>query len=190
MYKTIASVAVEPVSIGEVKLHLRLTDDTTEDDLLSGLITTAREYCEKYTGRSFAEQTLELLLDSFPVVDYIELPSPPLKSVSSVTYKDSAGTINTMAAADYIVDTDRPVGRVALGYGKSWPSFTAYPSNPIRIRFVCGYSMIPQSLKQAMLLLIGHWYENREGFSTGTIAKQLEFSINALLSQYRVRWWD
>lgn len=188
MYKVITPVTVEPVSLDEVKLHLRLTGDTTEDDLLAGLVVAAREYCEKYTGVAFAEQTLELLLDGWPSKNFIELPVAPLLSVTSIKYKDSAGVENTFTK--YSVDTDRPIGRVVLNYSESWPSFTAYPNNPIRIRFVAGYQIIPQSLKQAILLLVGHWYENREATIIGTISKESEFAIKSLLGQYRVRWWD
>lgn len=190
MYKTITAVNAEPVTIDEVKLHLRLTSDATEDALLANLITAARIYCEKYTGRAFAPQTLELLLDDFPAVDFIDLPMPPLTGVTSVKYKDYTGSETTMTTDDYIVDTDSLMGKVVLAYGKSWPVFTAYPINPIRIRFVCGYATIPSVLKQAMLLLIGHWYENREAVLIGTISKQVEFAVASLLSQFRVRWWD
>jgi uncharacterized phiE125 gp8 family phage protein len=190
VYKTITEAADEPVSIGDVKLHLRLTDDTTEDDLLYGLITAARVYCEKYTRRAFTARTLELLLKEFPSDCEIDLPCPPLTSVTSVKYKNSSGIESTLSTADYIVDSDGDIGKVVLAYGKAWPSFTAYPSNPIRVRFITGYSMLPQPLKQSMLLLIGHWYENREASLTGTTSKEIAFAVTSLLSQYRVGWWD
>lgn len=163
------------------------TGDVTEDDDLARLITAAREYCEKYTGKAFATQTLELYLDAFP--DTIVLPCPPLQSVTSIKYKDSAGTETTVATADYIVDTDGWTARIVPAYGVSWPTFTAYPVNPIKVQYVAGYTTIPAAIKQAMLLLIGHWYANRETVLVGSISKQVEFSTHALLSQHRVRWF-
>lgn len=191
-YRVITAVTTEPLTSTEVKLHLRV-DDTTEDNLITILITAAREYCENYTGRALATQTVEAYFDTFGSDDYLELPRPPLQSVTSVIYKDSAGTETTMTVnTDYIVDSNSNVGRIVLPYGETWPSFTAYPVNPIKITYVCGYytsNSIPKSIKQAMLLLIGHWYANRETVLIGAISKQLEFTVSALLSQYRVRWF-
>jgi len=190
VYKVITPISVEPVTLTEVKLHLRLNSDSTEDSLLTILIKAAREYCENYTGRAFATQTLEMYLDQFPACDYIILPRPPLQSVTSVIYKDSTAVSTTMTATtQYITDTDSDIGRVVLPYGLSWPSFTAYTVNPIKIQFVCGYSLLPDSLKEAMLLLIGHWYANREAVLTGTVSKDIEFATKALMAQYRARWW-
>lgn len=125
-----------------------------EDTLLQSYIAAAREYGESITRRAFATQTLELLLDYFPTE--IELPMPPLQSVTSIKYKDSAATETTIADTEYIVDTDSNIGKIVLAYGKTWPIFTAYPLNPIRVRFVSGYTTdFPKIFKNAMLLHIG-----------------------------------
>ena len=168
--------------------------DATEDNLLAMLITTAREYCEEFTGRALATQTLEAYLDGFTGRE-IELPKPPLQSVTSIIYKDKDSTETTLTAdTDYIVDTESDIGRVVLPYAESWPSFTAYTVNPIKIRYIAGYyasNLIPKSIKQAMLLLIGFWYDNREAVlvGQGTMSKRLEFAVDALLSMYRIRWF-
>jgi len=156
--------------------------------LLTGLILVARDYCEGFTGRAFATQTLEVYLDTFPY-GAIELPMSPLQTVTSVKYKDSAGTEVTLSATtDYIVDADSRVGRVVPAYGTAWPSFTPYPVNPIKVRYVTGFVSAPEKVKQAIKLLVGHWYANRE--ASGAISKEVEFSTRALLSQYRYRWWN
>jgi uncharacterized phiE125 gp8 family phage protein len=168
------------------------TGDVTEDDLISALITAAREYCEGFTGRALATQTLEAYPQRFPRVNEIELPCPPLQSVTSVKYTDSDGDETTMTAdTDYIVDTDSTVGRIVLPYAGTWPAATLYTVNPIKIRYVAGYTTIPRSIKQAMLLLIGHWYANREAvlIGQGTMSKEIEFAVKALLSMYRVRFF-
>jgi uncharacterized phiE125 gp8 family phage protein len=171
------------------------TGDTTEDDLITALITAAREYCEGYTGRALATQTLEAYPPYFPRKDEIEIPYPPLQSVTSVKYKNSAGAETTMVVdTDYIIDADSNVGRIVLPYAKTWPTATLYTVNPIKIRYVAGYyeaNPIPKMIKQAMLLLIGHWYENREALlvGQGTMSKKIEFAVDALLSMYRARWF-
>jgi uncharacterized phiE125 gp8 family phage protein len=168
------------------------TGDVTEDDLVSALITAAREYCEGFTGRALAEQTLEAYPPCFPRMNEVELPCPPLQSVTSVKYTDIDGNETTMTeGTDYIVDTDSTVGRIVLPYAETWPTAALYTVNPIKIRYVAGYTTVPRSIKQAMLLLIGHWYANREAVlvGQGTMSKEIEFAVKALLSMHRVRFF-
>lgn len=166
------------------------TGYATDDTLLTMLITAAREYCEQYTGRALATQTLEQMMDSFPDTDYIELMKPPLQSVTSVKYTNSAGTETTMTlTTQYLVDSESNVGRIVLPYSVTWPTATMYTVNPIKIRYIAGYyasNLIPKSIKQAMLLLVGHWYANREAI--GQVGSEIDFTVRALLSNYRVKF--
>lgn len=165
------------------------TGDVVEDSLLAALITAAREYCEGYTGRALATQTIEAYPERF--CGDIELPRPPLQSVASVKYKDGESTETTLAEDDdYLVDVDSVYGKIVTPYNKNWPTFTAYPVNPIRVRYNAGYSdtdPIPQTIKLAMLLLIGHWHKNRE--AVGKVEGQIEFAVKALLTLHKVRWF-
>lgn len=191
-YKIITPPTTEPLTLGEAKQYLRLTDstiyeDTAEDATIAGLIIAAREYCENYTGRALMSQTIEAYLDRFPCGD-IELPRPPLVSVTSVKYKDYTGAETTLTAeTDYIVDVDSPVGQIVLPYGKTWPVAALYTVNPIKIRYIAGYSLPPKTMKLAMLLLTGHWYLNRE--AVGTATQEIALATHNLLSQSRVRWF-
>lgn len=163
--KLVTGPAHEPVSLDEAKLHLRI-DSSDENTIISALITAAREYIEHACRRALITQTWRLSLDDWPVTgDEIELPRAPLVSVTSVVYTDSDGTATTWAAANYEVDTDSQPGRIKLAYGESWPSATLKASNPIQITYIAGYGNavdVPQHLRQAIMLLVGHWYENRE----------------------------
>lgn len=161
---------------------------SAEDTLLAALIQAAREYVEDYQNRALCTQTWELVLDSWPVRDYVELPKPPLQSVTSIKYKDSAGTESTWADTNYIVDPDSFLGRVVLADGISWPTATLYPAGGIRIQFVAGYGLaadVPQTTRQAMLLLIGHLYENREA-GTDRALTEIPFGVKSLLDMNRV----
>jgi len=163
--KLITAPAFEPVSVAEAKDHLRI-DTNDEDTVVSAMVTAAREHVEDVTRRAIVTQTWEYYLDAFPSGDAIVLPSGNLASVTSVKYKDSAGIETTMTATtEYLVETNgEGLGRVVLPYGVSWPSFTAYPSNPITIRFVCGWTtaaLVPYKIKAAILMLIADLYEMR-----------------------------
>ena len=181
----------EPISLAEAKLHLRLPVDFLDDDILvERLIQTARERAENITRRRYITQTWDYFLDDWPDEDYIEVPFPPLLSVTTVKYKDSDGTQTTWAATNYIVDIKAEPGRVVLADGISWPSDSLYPSNPIEVRFVCGYGatldMVPANIKSAMLLMVGELYERREEAIVGQGINQVELSTEALLYSYRI----
>ena len=98
------------------------------------------------------------------------LPWPPLQSVSSIQWTDTAGNVSTVPSSTYIVDTFSEPGRVALGFGQTWPSQSAQgnaiePVSGVTVTYVAGYAdvaHVPTSIKQAMLLLLATWYENRE----------------------------
>ncbi len=163
---------------------------SAEDDFLSDKIIAAREYCEDFQNRAYLTQTWDLWLDSFPSGGCIRIPLPPLQSVTSIKYYDTANVEATMAIADYFVDDKSEPGRLSLAYGKSWPSTTLRPVNGVCIEFVAGYgnaaAAVPKKVKQAMLLLIGHWYVNREAALTGAVSKEIEFAVHALLWMDRV----
>lgn len=191
-YKIITPVSTEPITLSEAKLFI-ISPDDTEDTLISAIITAAREYCENFTRRALATQTIEAYLPAFPVCDRFELPLPPLQSVASVKYKNSAGIETTMTVdKDYYVDDESSVGGIVLPYGYVWPNFTEYPVNAVKVLYTAGYSSInvmPKSIKQAMLLLISYWYDNRSAVLIGDVSKEIEFSVKALLNMYRATWF-
>lgn len=144
--------------------------NTTEDPELTRWRAAARDRCELATGRALLTQTWELVLDAFPAASCIELPKPPLQSVTSITYSDTAGDSQTLAASEYVVTTPAGPraarGRIGLAFGSQWPS-TRGEIGDVVIRFVCGYgdaaANVPELLVSAMLLDGGTLYENREG---------------------------
>lgn len=177
----------EPVSLIEAKTHCRVDIDEDDTHFTNVLIPAARRYVESVSRRSFITQTWRLSLDDWPHGDEIQLPRPPLVSVSSVVYKDQDGNSTTWASSNYIVDTDSEPGRVKLTYNNTWPSETLYPALPVQITYVAGYGDaddVPEEYKQAILLLIGHWYENREAI--GTVGQPIALAVESLIWVDRV----
>jgi len=162
--------AEEPLSIEEVKTHLRVDMDD-DDDLISSMIKTAREHAEDVTHRKLITQTWKYYLDEWPDCEYIELPFPPLKTVSSIKYTDYNLATTTMTlATDYVVDTNKEPGRIVLAYGKTWPTATLHVTSPIEIIFICGFGTpedIPEKIKSGMKIDLSTYYENREDFLAG-----------------------
>ena len=184
--------ATEPVSLAEARAHLQV-DDNDSDTAISALITAARQYVEEYTGRALITQTWALTMDDVPSgTDSILLPRPPLVSVSSLAYVDGDGVTQTWASSNYRVDSNSEPARLTLAYGVSWPT-PRDVSNAVTVTYVAGYgaaTAVPTAIRQAILLLVGDWFTNREAQVVGTVVGRLGFSVEALLSPYRVHGFD
>lgn len=160
--------ATEPITLDDAKAQCRVSID--EDDvLLSDLITAAREAVETIMRMGLANQTYDMYLNNWWSGDLI-LPLPPLQSVTSIKYTDIDGTQTTWSSANYLVSTAQIPGRVVLKTNTSFPTDELREVDAIVIRFVTGYADagdMPVLLKRAMLLMVGHLYENRENVTIG-----------------------
>lgn len=177
----------EPITLAEARAHLRVTA-TDEDAKILALIFAAREYAENFTGRALVTQTWDLVLECFPRGREIRLPKPPLQQVVHVKYRDVDNVEQTLATSDYQVDADDTSPRIVLATNKSWPD-TYDRIDAVTVRFKAGYggtAKVPYAIQAAMLLLIGHWFENREAVNIGNITTALDFSVEALLYQHRI----
>ena len=186
----ITAPVLDPVTQSEVYRHLRLVEDATEKAYADAVADVAREYVEQYSGTALLTQTWELTLDEW-WQGVLELPYPPLQSVSSIKYIDSDGVEQTLSASAYSVTTGDPVGYVQFAADTTVPVARA-EAGAIRIRFVSGYTAaadIPASLRQAVLLMTAQWFENREPvLLSGAIPQQIPMTARALMDQYRSRW--
>ena len=188
MWRVITPPTIEPLTLAEAKAQCRIDIDD-DDTLIAGMIQAAREYCEAIDWRSYLTQTIELWLEAWPGDDEIELPLPPLQSVTSVEYYDTDDVKYTLTASDYYVDTISEPGRVVLKNLKTWPTTSLRDYNAICVTYKAGWTTqaaVPQAIKQAMLLLIGHWYENREATTLGAVSRPIDFAVKALLGLKRM----
>ena len=163
---------------------------SVEDDYITGLIKTARRMIEFHSGRKFITQTWERAMDYFPGSGKIEIPYPPLQTITSVKYFDVDDTEATFASTNYYVDTYNEPGSTALNYSTSWPSTTLRPTNGVIVRYVCGYgdaaSDVPDMYKQAIKILGAELYEHREAGVVGTIYTKLPWSVRQLIGYERI----
>jgi len=190
----VTAPAVEPVSVDEAKVHLRV-DTPDEDALIDDLIRAARQYVETFTRRALITQTWDDKRDGFPCGDgTIELPIAGVSSVTSISYVDTNGDSQVWSAALY--QTDLPTGpkapfaRICPAYSQYYPQ-TRSQMNAVTVRFVAGYgaasSTVPASIKSAMKLLVGHWFQNREAVAVGIGigGLQVPLTVDHLLWPYR-----
>jgi len=178
--------AREPVTVSEAKAHLRV-DGTAEDTLIGTLILTSRLHIEAALGLALMTQSWRLTLDAWPKRRELELPLRPLRSVSSVNVLTADGAAETVSPASYVVDIDGTPPRIVPNSG-SWPQ-PEKAANGIEIEFTAGFgdeaADVPAPVRQALLLLIAHWYEHRDPIEVGSRDAAIPAAVSDLLAPYR-----
>lgn len=184
-YRLVTPPASLPVTVAEAKAHLRV-DHNDEDEKIEALISAATSYLDGRSGvlhRCIVAQTWELTLDEFPTEE-IEIPLGPVQSVTAVTYVDLSGATQTVSLTDYYVDVTSPTAWIVPQI--EWPN-TMQAANAVAVSFVAGTSVssVPAAIKHAILLLVGHWFDNRNAVNVGNISSSLPFTVDALIAPFR-----
>lgn len=196
----VAAPAVEPISLDEMKAHLRVDYDD-EDPLIRGYISAARQRLEKRCGRAFVQQTWELQTDEFE--DSFEIPKPPTVSITSVKYLDEDQVEQTVSAADYALVNGGDWASSLILIGDEWPTDLAVRPDAVRIRFIAGWAPdgvvdpetdpgdyvanVPWDIKQAVLFLADHLYNNRSEVMlqpTRQEIAQIPVTVDAFIAPY------
>jgi len=182
----ISAPATEPVSLADVKAHLRV-EGTDEDSLLQAAILAARIHVESETRRKLIAQGWRLYLDEWPAGRAIDLAVAPLISVESVTFYDVVGAAHVLDENAYRVDAARLPPRIVA---KLRPQAALY-DNGIEIDVTAGYGVtslaVPAALRQAILMLVAHWHEHRGAVGFDRAGDVAPLGFEALIAPYRVR---
>lgn len=167
-----------PVSLPAAKAHCRV-DHSDDDALILGLIEAATSHLDGWTGilgMALEAQVVRWGLgrDFRPIATApFALPLGPAVSIGSITYTDDAGTAQTVTPGDYTLIGDK------VFPADAWPSGTDFA-----VTYTAGTGT-PASIRQAILLTVGHWYANREATVTGTTSANLPFAFDALVAPWR-----
>ncbi len=164
-----------PVTLAEAKAHLR-EDGDDENALIGALIAAAYSHAEKWTGATFSPSTWDYVAPAFSA--RIVLPKTPVASITSITYFDAGDVSHVLTAADYRLDAERGIVTAA----SAWPEAFDRP-DAVTVRFVAGDG-VPPEVRTAMLLMIGHWFHNREAVADGA-SQALPLGVDALLNLHR-----
>ena len=183
-YRQLTEPATEPLSYSDVKAYLRLNDNS-EEAFVTSLITVARQIVEGQIWRPLISQTWAMQFDYSEIgTNIYNINKAPLLSVTDVKYYDEDDTLQTLAASQYEVDIYGSPARFRL---INLPKLKDR-MNALQLNFTCGYTnaaAVPSPIKQAMYLIIGHLYENRQDVVTGTQVHQIPDSSKYLLEPYR-----
>lgn len=176
---SIALPASEPVTLAEAKEHLRMDEITDEDSLISSIITSARAYLEASLSRVLISRQAVFEVQSW-CAQY-KLPLAPVSAIVSVQYVDADGVTQTIDATDYYLMAGLDPRLVMIG---TEPSRLA--NSVLTITATVGDAAFDPALKQAMLLMIGHFYENRQQDVTGTITSALKLGALQLAAPFNL----
>lgn len=177
-----------PVSLELVKQHLRVDHDD-DDELIEQYIAAAVGMFDGWNGslhRCLVSQELEQAYARFS--ECMEIPLGDVIELIELTYLDSSGDTQTLSINDF-----QSINRGGKNYliapnGYSFPQ-TLVAVNAIRLKYKAGFgdaAKVPTAIKQAILLTVGHFYENHDATTTERNLKELPLGVERLTNQYRL----
>lgn len=181
-----AAPAVEPITLADAKLQLRV-DGTAEDTFIASLIVTSRLQIEAALGMALISQAWRWTLDAWPAGQGIELPIRPVQSVDALTVSRGDGTPVTVPPSQYHVDAAANPARIV--YAPASLPMPGVIAEGISIGFTAGFGPapadVPPPIRQALTLLVAHWFENREPVAIGMQAVAIPEMVSSLLAPFR-----
>jgi uncharacterized phiE125 gp8 family phage protein len=183
-YKVVTPSASEVLTLNEVKAHLQIDPSFTADDaMLNAMITAVRQAAQEYLGRFLLTTVVDQFYHSWG--QGLLLFFTPVIGSATVTYFNTEGNQQTLAASEYELDTTSEPSRIWPAFNKQWPALRPHP-NSVVVRYSCGYASaaaVPGPIKQAMLIMITAMYEHRD-----ETVKRMPTSSEYLLRNYRIKW--
>lgn len=146
-----------PVSLANMKTYLKLTA-TSDDALLTEMLSAATTWGEKYTHKDFRANTWQLLIDVF--LDRICIRRAPVASITSVEYLVS-GSFNTVDASVYYLKKSLQFSEILLNEDQSWPTNKDEREQAIQIEFVTETYRDTDAIATAIKRHVAYWYTNR-----------------------------
>ncbi|NOV15880.1 hypothetical protein E5S70_07235 [Ensifer adhaerens] len=186
--RTSAPVA-KPVSLEEARQHCR-ADATDDDAVISAFIDAAITHLDGWSGvmgRCIINQGWRLNAADWPACGVILLPFPDV-SAATVKYLDDDGVEQTVDVAlfDRLEDERGTIIRFRDSF--TYPSIANDRADGVRVEFTAGYGAtavdVPAAIRIAILLMVAHWYANRETATDGVLS-EIPFGASALIAPFR-----
>lgn len=185
-YKVVTPATSNPLTLTETKTHLKV-DTTADDTFITNLIRSATSSAQEYTNRFFIATTIQQVGDKWE--DISNLFKSPVASVTNIKYVNPSGSLQTLSTDVYFVDDVNKPARIGLKPNQSFPEIIDR-LNAVQVNYVVGDESaddVDEGIKQALLLTIGNWYQNRQAVVTGKIATELPMNAKFLLDQYKIQ---
>jgi uncharacterized phiE125 gp8 family phage protein len=179
--------ALEPVSLADAKHFLRVEHDD-DDDVIAALIAAARVHIEAQTRRALIEQTWRLTRDVWPAAGRLPLLPAPLQDITAIRVFDADGMPQLLDVDDFAID--RASAPAVLAFARGTPPAQGKLAAGIEIDIVAGYGDepddVPAPLRQAIRMLVAHWYENRGVTAASGEVASMPQAAASLIAPFRV----
>jgi len=191
-HAAISAPASEPVTLAEAKAHSNVVH-ADDDAVITAQLVAARDYIEALIKAPLMQRSYRLRLDRFPSANALMLPGWPVQSITAVRYIDPTNTQQTMSSTLYALDADSSPARLTLARGAAWPAVGIEAGLwGVEVEYVAGYTnaaAVPQPLKQALLLVFGHWYDNARETAVADNLREAPHAAETLCRTFtRTRW--
>jgi uncharacterized phiE125 gp8 family phage protein len=164
---------VPQITLAEAKLFCRV-EHFDDDALIDQLILSATKHVERVTGWALNPQTQQK--SHKRVSEIIRLPHWPVNAVTDI---ERVGTTTVSVASNFDVDlTERPARVTPID------GMTLASGEVIRISYTVGSNDPPDDLRQAVLMLVAHWYENREAAVSGSTTSEVDMGVTRLCAGF------
>ena len=178
---TFSSVGTEPITLAEAKAHLRISN-TQEDTMVTRMITSAREWAERYCNRSFIDKTVTQYVSEPDQETEFDLIHVPVASITSVKRIDKEGTETALVlnSGYWKIGNTEPTIRVTRVFSTD---------NSYSYQFVYTTSAsCPGPAKEAILNILAEMWEVRSSSNDqGRVVSY--FNAQKMLNPYRTRIW-
>ena len=179
--------ALEPVTLAQAKDFIRVAHDD-DDDVIAALIAGSRIHVEAQTRRALITQSWRLVRDAWPENGRIAILPVPLATLAAARIYLANGTTQAIDIAGFAVD--RAAAPAMLSFTRGALTVPERSVGGIEIDVTCGYGDtpedVPEPMRQAIRLLVAHWYENRGLVLAGQTVVVLPETVSALIAPYRV----
>ena len=166
----------EPVTLAQAKEYARI-DGSSEDSLITSLITMARTHCESYTGKCIVLKTVTI--DSFTFPYQFQMPYGPLTNILNISKCVTLDQNGVETPLTYQVNAGLFPKLFILGGAQNYK---------FKLIYTAGFTTVPEDIKLAIKMMVNTLYERREDFSD-LQAIESPLGVKALLMPYKTYNW-